>query len=223
MLNSLERNAITALAFLLLLTLVLTTGVASATPRPNLFVENVGESSGFITVTFSADNLFSPRVVETLERGLPATLSYELQLWKARRMWFDRLLWAQRVWFRIGYDPWEGGFAIETREGMSPPVLDLEQIENSLCSHVRVRLGSLELMEPSSIHYIVVRATLEVFTAEDVDEVETWLGEGQEDDRKGITAIPGYLFDTIVGLSGFGDESASGRSLFFRKTDFTGD
>jgi hypothetical protein len=220
--NNWKRNAVAALTFLLLfpLLLALTHEPAHSEPGPTLFVEEIDENSGFLTVTFSVENLLSPRIVETLARGLPATLSYEMQLWKARRMWFDKLLWVNRLSYRVRYDPWEDAFLIETREGSSPAVFDLEHVESSLCSRVTGRLGRVELLEPSAVHYVVVRATLKLLSPEDVDEVEAWLSEGREDDRGGITSIPGYLFDMIVGLSGFGDEAASGRSRRFIRAEF---
>ncbi|KPJ59267.1 MAG: hypothetical protein AMJ46_11910 [Latescibacteria bacterium DG_63] len=225
MLSNLKRRAIAALAFLslLVLTLALSAGSAFSKPGPTLFVEKVDENSGFLTVTFTAKDLFSPRIVETLARGLPATLSYEMQLWKERKMWFDKLLWVNRLSYRVKYDPWEDGFLIETREGVSPALFELEHVKNSLCWHVKGRLGSVRLVEPYAVHYVVVRATLKLLSPEDMSEVESWLSEGNEDRRGGITAVPGYLFDMIVGLSGFGDEAASGRSAPFRRGEFSGE
>ncbi|UCF78752.1 MAG: DUF4390 domain-containing protein, partial [Candidatus Eiseniibacteriota bacterium] len=139
-------------------------------PGPTLTVERVHENSGILAVTFTVENLFSPRIVETLERGLPATLSYEIQLWKSRRMWFDKLLWVNRLYYRVRYDPWEGAYIIETREGSSPAILDLVHVENSLCSHVTGRLGGLELLEPYATHYVVVRASLKLLSPEDVED-----------------------------------------------------
>jgi hypothetical protein len=220
--NNRKRNTVAALAFLFLfpLALALTHEPAPCSPGPTLFVEQIEENSGVLTVTFSAENLFSPRIVETLARGLPATVSYEIQLWKSRRMWFDKLLWVNRLSYRVRHDPWEDAFLIETREGSSPALFDLEHVENSLCSRVRGRLGSAELLEPYAVHYVVVRATVKLLSPEDVDEMEAWLREGDEDGGRGITSIPGYLFDVIVGLSGFGDEAASGRSRSFIRAEF---
>jgi hypothetical protein len=198
-----------------------TTSVPVAPPptprgKPLLLVEELEARDGFLTITFTVRDLFSPRIVETLGRGLPATLDYEIQLWKKRSVWFDKLVAVNRLSYRVKYDPWEEGFRIETRGGISPAIFDVEQIERSLCLHVTGRVADMELLEPLATHYVAVRATLKLLSAEDVGEVETWLSDGSDGGRGGITGIPRYLFDVIVGLSGFGDEAVNGRSAFFR-------
>jgi hypothetical protein len=180
-----------------------------------LRVERLGQSGGFLTATFTAANLFSPRIVETLSRGLPATLGYEIQLWKKRGVWFDKLVAVNRLSYRVVYDPWEDGFRIVTKEGSSQAVFDLEHIEQSLCFRVTGRVAELALVEPQAFYYVVIRAALRPLSAEDVSDVETWLNDGVENDGGGIRAVPRYLFDVIVGLSGLGDQAASGRSGFF--------
>jgi hypothetical protein len=180
-----------------------------------LRVERLGQSGGFLTATFTAANLFSPRIVETLSRGLPATLGYEIQLWKKRGVWFDKLVAVNRLSYRVVYDPWEDGFRIVTKEGSSQAVFDLEHIEQSLCFRVTGRVADLAFVEPQAVYYVVIRATLRPLSAEDVSDVETWLNDGVENDGGGIRAVPRYLFDVIVGLSGLGDQAASGRSGFF--------
>jgi hypothetical protein len=181
-----------------------------------LRVERLGQSGGFLTATFTAANLFSPRIVETLSRGLPATLGYEIQLWKKRGVWFDKLVAVNRLSYRVVYDPWEDGFRIVTKEGSSQAVFDLEHIEQSLCFRVTGRVADLAFVEPQAFYYVVIRAALRPLSAEDVSDVETWLNDGVENDGGGIRAVPRYLFDVIVGLSGLGDQAASGRSGLFK-------
>ncbi len=189
--------------------------IASQSSKPLLRVERLGQSAGFLTVTFTAANLFSPRIVETLSRGLPATLEYEIQLWKKRGAWFDKLVAVNRLSYRVVYDPWEDGFRVVTKEGSSQAVFDVEHIEHSLCFHVTGRVADLALLDAAATYYVLIRATLKPLSAEDVNDVETWLNDGTGNDGGGIRAIPGYLFDVVVGLSGLGDQAASGRSGFF--------
>jgi len=188
--------------------------VTSQSTKPSVRVERLGQTAGFLTVTFTAANLFSPRIVESLSRGLPATLGYEIQLWKKRGAWFDKLVAANRLSYRVVYDPWEDGFRVVTKEGSSQAVFDIEHIEHSLCFSVTGRVADVAFIEPLAAYYVVIEVTLKPLSAEDVNDVETWLNDGAGN-KGGIRAIPRYLFDVIVGLSGFGDQSASGRSGFF--------
>jgi hypothetical protein len=188
---------------------------ASQSTKPSLRVEKVGGSAGFLTATFTAANLFSPRIVESLDRGLPATLEYELQLWKKRSAWFDKLVAVNRLSYRVVFDPWEEGFRIVTKAGSSQAVFDIEHIEQSLCFNVTARIADLAFVDPTGTYYVAIKATMRPLSPEDIDEVETWLSDGSENKRGGVRAIPGYLFDLIVGLSGLGDQAVTGRSGFF--------
>jgi hypothetical protein len=199
----------------LTLALCLTSSIGFSAPGPALVIEKIEKDSGFLTVTFDAQGLFSPRIVETLTRGLPATLNYEIQLWKERRMWLDKLIQVNALTYRIRYDPWEDGYRIETRRGRSPAVFDMEHVERSLCVQVRTLVASVNAIEPAATYYILIRATMRPLSPEDVDQVETWLSDGKPEGRRGITAVPGYLFDLIVSLSGLGDEAASAKSQPF--------
>ncbi len=74
----------------------------SQSSKPYVQVERLGQSAGFVTVTFTAANLFSSRIVESLSRGLPATLEYQIQLWKKRGAWFDKLVATNRLSLPVG-------------------------------------------------------------------------------------------------------------------------
>jgi hypothetical protein len=190
--------------------------LVSQSSKPSLRVERLGEATGFLTVTFTAGNLFSPRIVESLSRGLPATLEYEIQFWKKRSAWFDKLVAVNRLSYRVVYDPWEDGFRIVTKEGSSQAVFDIDHVERSLCFSVTGRVADLAFVDSLATYFVAIRATLRPLSAEDIDDVETWLNDGSENGGRGVRAIPGYLFDVIVGLSGLGDQAVTGRSGFFR-------
>jgi len=214
--------ALFLLVLFLFLALSLFSSICFSAPGPALTIEKVEENSGFLTVTFSAEGLFSPRIVETLGRGLPATLTYQIQLWKSRRLWMDKLTLVNTLVYRIRYDPWEDGYKIETRRGTSPIVLDIEHVERSLCVHAKAIVGSLTAMDPTSTYYVVLRAVMRPVSPEDIDQVESWLRDGKPEGRRGVSAVPGYLFDVIVGLSGLGDEAISAKSTAFRMSEIAG-
>jgi hypothetical protein len=214
--NILFTNRLVFLLTFFTLALCLTSAICFSEPGPALEIEKIEKDSGFLTVTFDAQGLFSPRIVETLTRGLPATLNYEIQLWKERKMWLDKLVQVNTLTYRIRYDPWEDGYRIETRKGRSPAVFDIEHVERSLCVRVKTLAANMNAIEPTAVYYVLIRATMRPLSAEDVDQVETWLSDGKPEGRRGITAVPGYLFDLIVSLSGLGDEAVVARTQPFQ-------
>jgi hypothetical protein len=206
---------------LLALALCFVSSICLSAPGATLVIERIEEDSGYLTVTFDARGLFSARITETLTRGVPATLTYEIQLWKKRRMWMDRLAQVNTLFYKIRYDPWEDAYRIQTRRGSSPAVFDIEHVERSLCTHARALVGSASAVDSTATHYLVVKATMRPLSPEDIDQVESWLSDGRPDGKRGITAVPGYLFDLIVGLSGLGDEVVSAKSEPFRVADLS--
>ncbi|MCX5800229.1 MAG: DUF4390 domain-containing protein [Candidatus Eisenbacteria bacterium] len=209
------------LSIFLALALSFAGSICFSAPGPTLVVEKLQKDSGFLTVTFNAQGFFSTRMVETLTRGLPATLTYEIQLWKKRRLWMDKLTQVNTLSYKIRYDPWEDGYRIQTKNGSSASLLDIGHVERSLCVHAMAKAGSVDAIDPTATHYVVIKATMRPVSAEDIDQVESWLSDGKPEGRRGITAVPGYLFDVIVGLSGFGDEAVSARSQPFLLADLT--
>src|SRR5205809_309551 len=82
--------AVVALAALV----TLLVAVPAAANDLGLSVGPVELKNGVITVTYRADTPWTPRFTETLLRGMPATVTYEVGLWKKRTFWFDKLVLA---------------------------------------------------------------------------------------------------------------------------------
>lgn len=151
---------------------IFASSVCFSASGPALIIEKIEEESGFLTVTFDAEGLFSPRIVETLARGLPATLTYEIQLWKERRLWMDKLTLVNTLVYRIRYNPWEEGYRIQTRRGTSPAVLDIGHVENSLCVHAKTIVGSLSAIDSTATYYVVLRAVMRPVSPEDLTRLK---------------------------------------------------
>ena len=49
------------------------------------------EHAGYVYTDVRLHDPFEHRVRESLERGMPATLSVRAELWRRRHGWFDRL------------------------------------------------------------------------------------------------------------------------------------
>lgn len=205
-------------AALLLLAFLAAAAPARADNELGLAVDTVEVASGAVLVSYRVMRPFTPRLEETLLRGMPATVTYEVGLWKRRAFWFDRLVVAMKNEHRIVYDPWRevfrvrSGIGIEARTRSSP---SLDSLQASLFDVRRLPVSLLTALEPEGSYYVTVRVLIRPVTAEDLGEIEDWLaGEVKEPDGSS-RGLPRYLFGITANLSGLGDRTAVARSARF--------
>jgi hypothetical protein len=178
----------------------------------------VEEQDGAVTVSYRAETPWTPRLEETLLRGMPATVTFEVGLWKRRAFWFDKLVLAIKSEHKVVYDPWERRFRVRSgpvrRKARTVPTLD--SLTTFLFSERRLPLVATAALDPGARYYVSVRATIRPLTAADLDEVEEWLlGEVKSPDRP-ARGVPGYLLGIAVNISGLGDRTALAKSESFR-------
>jgi hypothetical protein len=183
-------------------------------PRSALALELALESPRIRADTVWADvritNPFSPRIEESLLRGMPATLLLHTELWHRRSMWFDRVENTLDAELRIRYEVWSHTFFIERRGAPPVTVGTLDSLNQALARPLALPVGRLHEESAGGRHFVVVTAILKPLSVEDVAEVENWLsGEVENQRRSGfglITQVPAALFDTVRNLAGFGDD-----------------
>ena len=181
------------------------------------------ERNGLLVVDARLTAVISPRVSESLGRGMPATLQLHVELWRRRSAWFDRLESSADASVRIRYDVWSDSYLLE-RAGALPIVVDsIDSAATVLSRPWVLPVGRVGQLNAKSRYYLSLSATLRPLTVEDLAEVEGWLsGEVSEKRRAGfgvITEIPRSLFDAVRNMAGFGDQRANAVSLDFRLKD----
>jgi hypothetical protein len=163
-------------------------------------------------VELRLEEVFEKRVAESLSRGMPATLTLRVELWRRRNGWFDRLERTAESTARLRRDVAGETWRLE-RLGLSPVVVSsLDSLRIALERSTVLPVGSLERVPAEAPCYVVVSAWLRPLSLEDVDEVEGWLsGEVRSKRSSGLgilTGLPRSLFDAARNFAGFGDERA---------------
>jgi len=178
----------------------------------------VEQEHGAVTVSYRVENPWTPRLTETLLRGMPATVTYEVGVWKRRTFWFDKLVLAIKSEHRVLYDPWDRAFRVRsgTRRGKSRIVPTLDSLTTYLFSERRLPLTAAAALDPGARYYVSVRVTIRPLTAEDLDEVEDWLSGEVKNPERPERGMPGYLLGIAVNISGLGDRTAIAKSEWFR-------
>ena len=181
------------------------------------------EREGRVVVEAHPSRVLSARVMESLGRGMPATLVLHAELWRDRRGWFDRLESVADASVRIRYEVWSDSYLIE-RNGAAPIVVgSVDSVATVLQRPWLLAVGRVGQLSPSARYYLVLTATLRPLTVEDLEEVEGWLsGEVDSGRRSGfgvVTEIPATIFDTVRNVAGFGDQKARAISGVFGLRD----
>lgn len=172
------------------------------------------------------DDPFEPRIEQSIDRGMPATLELHAELWRKRIGWFGRVEGSFDASIRMRYEVASGNYRLE-RHGDPPIVLpSLDSLRAVLSRPIALPVARATALRDGPRYYVVVTATLRPLTVEDAQEVEGWLsGEVEQNSHSGfgvVTSLPRSIFDAVRNFAGFGDEKARALSDDFRLADVPG-
>jgi hypothetical protein len=167
------------------------------------------DESGQLWVTAQLDEPLEPRVLRSLERGMPATLLLHAELWRRRTGWFDRMERSADAVVRMRHDVWKREWRLE-RAGAAPiATQDVDSLEYVLSRPLTMPVPGLDRVPQNGACYVVLTAMVKPLSVEDVEEIEGWVsGEVRDQRRAGfgmITQLPSSLFDAVRNFTGFGD------------------
>jgi hypothetical protein len=201
-----------------LLVALLSPGAARAGNDLGLTVGPVDSVGGAICVTYAVESPFTPRLEETLLRGMPATVTFEVGLWRRRTLWFDKLVLAITSEHKVVYDPWAQAFRVRSGGAPRKPRLvpSLDSLKSVLFSERRLPLVSFAALDSTARYYVSVRTTIRPLSPEDLGEVEDWLSGEVKGPSGAPRGVPGYQLGIAVNLSGLGDRTALAKSVIFR-------
>jgi hypothetical protein len=207
-----RRGREASLGLALALSMLLLPGAARADDL-GLAVGPVESVDGVICVSWKVERPFTPRLLETLDRGMPARVVYEVGVWKDRSFWFDKLIVAIRSEQKIVYDPLNARYRIRWETG--PPreaaTASFDTLSARLFTQVSLPLVLASVLDSTDTYYVSVRVTIRPLSPEDLAEVEGWLAGGKgEGARRG--GLPDYLIALAGNLSGLGDRTALEKS-----------
>jgi len=200
-----------------ILAAVLFSGPAFAGNDLGLSVDPVQPVNGAITVSYRTENPWTPRLEETLLRGMPATVAFEVGVWKRRTFWFDKLVLAIKSEHKVVYDPWEKAFRVRSNPSQRKArvVPSLDSLETLLFSERRLPLVPAAALDPTGRYYVSVRVTIRPLSAEDLGEIEDWLSGEVKNPAGAPRGLPGYLLGIAVNVSGLGDRTALAKGETF--------
>jgi hypothetical protein len=183
----------------------------------------VARAEDQVAITLRMGSVLSPRVRDSLERGMPATVDLGIDVWRVRNGWFDQLVRSERATFGVTRNAWSDEYQMRRQSGPVLTLLDLDEVEREFDRPIRMRVLPLASLEPEERYYAIVRVVVKPLTVEDIEEVERWLsGEAKRAGKPGpgsIARLPTYMLGVLANLAGLGDESVTYRTVSFRRAD----
>lgn len=185
-------------------------------------VDRVAVEGSDLVIDLAVDRLIDSSTEGALERGIPVTLVYEIEVWRDRPAWFDRLESARLLSYKLQFDAWDEVYVVRDSNGQDVVFPDLGAARSAIERRESLPIAPLELLTNDRSYYLVVEVALKPLTVDDVNELEGWLSGEFKSGRKkgiGILGLPRGLFDLVMSVTGFGDRNDSLRTPDFRRDD----
>ena len=186
----------------------------------------IRNKNGNLVFTFQIKDFITKDVLEGLQKGMTAAVEFQIQLWRARRNWMDKLVTDKFMRMRIVYDNWEKRYIVSTQQ--DEEIRMNEDGVRRYCSElVEYELEPLSSLRQDKQYYIGVRAVLQPLSIENVEGIKRWLtGEVKDLNPKAIKSTKSvgkkagdWLLDVVLNLTGFGDRLIEGKSRPFMVND----
>jgi hypothetical protein len=161
------------------------------------------------------------RLSDYIDKGVPVSFEYRIELWKVRRGWFDHRIGSFELNYKVRYDTWSKKYTVVQ--------IDPHQVIEHILSDRRglydlvSECGPLSfLAEDTSAHlYLVGTLSIKVLTLSSFREVESWLkgeisGAKKPDIDSAGDKFGEFLFDAALKITGFENISARTRTGDFK-------
>ena len=198
---------------------------AAAAQEISLAIDSLHVTGGYLRVDFHADSLFNTRLLANMRRGVTSAARFRVQLWR-RRSWLLSGVVAERSFeIKSTFDLWEQQFLLLTPEERRL-TKSLEYVRDRWQRQRGLLLADSSQLNAKHRYYIVVEAMLEPVSRESLQEIRGWLaGEMKSITQRDSAQSPApgnkrglqdRFLDTVLDLTGLGEQTVSIKSGFFR-------
>jgi hypothetical protein len=208
-----------SLAVTLTLTIImLLGGVSSSAAAPHLSVMRVYGEEDCVCVDFYLKDAIDREIIDGMRNGIPAQLSYRIDVWRSRGSWYDKLIRTVKYAYRMHYDNWDTLYTVSTvRDGTEERINagDAAELVHLVCNQQRMKACRLRELNTASRYYLTISAEVKSLGAERVKEIDSWLGGDDADDSGG-------LLDFVIGVFTSKSKSAETKSKSFKLEGLSG-
>ena len=200
--------------------------VSSASAEASLQIDRLSVSRGLVVGSCRLVDAFDARTRGSIERGLPITVRYTVDLWRDRRNWMDKQVDSRVRSYRVRYHPGERTYSVDEADRPDRRLTfpTLAEALDEVSTRVLPIHPRWELSETHR-YFVTMEAAIQPLTWNEFQDLDGWLSgrirgdnpsdvEGEED-----LGISRAFFEFLVDLSGFGDTYYRARTPSFRPSD----
>jgi hypothetical protein len=164
------------------------------------------------------------RLTDYIDKGVPVSFEYKVELWKVRSGWFDSRIGSFDLEYHVRYDTWSKKYTVVQ--------IEPHQIIEHILSDRRglydlvSECGPMSFLaeDTSADFYLVGTLSIKVLTLSSFREVESWLkgeisGAKKPDIDSAGDKFGEFLFDAALKITGFENISARTRTSDFKLED----
>ena len=175
--------------------------VGSATAgsaQPLLSILSLYSEDNSLCIDFYLKNALEKDILTSVRNGVPALLSYRVQVWEDRSNWYDRLIKTTTFSYKIAYDNWDSLYCVDAltqgrqETGRAKNIADLIHI---LCNQKRLKTCPIAELNHQAAYYVTITAAIQSLSAERVKEIEGWLGGRAEGAKSEAGGLLGFVVD----------------------------
>lgn len=216
-----SRNLLTILIRPIYLALLFSIVVTTSTRSSGIEFRYLEYNQGSILTDLAVVDSLPARLIEYINKGVPAAFEYGVEVWRTRRGWFDEHIADRKLTFRVRYDTWEKNYTVMQIR----PDLTIEHIlsrnREVLDLVTTTSRVSIPLDDTSGNFYLVGKLSIKIMTLSNFREVESWLkGEVSGAKKPDLESAPNdfgeFLFDTALKITGLRNISNEIKTENFR-------
>lgn len=167
---------------------------------------NVRQSHFEILVDVIVENLFTPEIIDGINRGFISSVEYIFNLYEDKKLWFDQLLREKKRVFFIEYDMWNKIYKVTDTYGNIINFSSIKDAIVKISTQKRVIIERIENLNKNTDYYVGIRIVVKPVSIENLNEIIRCLrGEVRKITKKDGSGPLLHLFNWARNLIGLGD------------------
>ena len=168
----------------------------ASSAQPLLSILSLYSEDEHLCVDFYLKNALEKEILTSIRNGVPALLSYKVEIWEDKANWYDRLVKTFTYSYKIAYDNWDTLYCVDAlaqgkkETGRAKNVADLIHL---ICNQKKLKTCPIRDLSREASYYVSISAAIQSLSAERVKEIESWLGGGGSDGAEGQREAGGLL------------------------------
>jgi hypothetical protein len=190
-----------ALALSVMLLVAVLAAAAPSASQPLLSILSLYSQEDHLCVDFYLKNALERDILSSIKNGVPALLSYRVEVWQDRDSWYDKLVKSVTYSYKIAYDNWDTLYCVDAlSQGKAETgrAKNVGELIHLLCNQRSLKACPVKELDRDGSYYVTISAAIQALSAERVKEIESWLGGRRDQDPSRAGGLLGVVVDMFT-------------------------